>query len=87
MVLEILFLGEPLTPQICIAIIVVSCSTYLYNSQPAPEPLQAAKVLLKETNPAPPCVSEEEIDSIDSMESVEGIPSPRSSQKARNGFD
>lgn len=40
MVLEVLFLSDPVSPQLCVSITVVSCATFLYNYKP-PE-LQAS---------------------------------------------
>lgn len=41
MVLETLFMGAPLSPQLCTSILIVSSSTYLYNVHPPPRPLAA----------------------------------------------
>jgi len=45
MALEVVFMGAPFSPQLCIAIIVVSCSTYLYNSRPPPVRQSHAELL------------------------------------------
>lgn len=37
MALEVAFMGAPLSPQFCVSITIVSCSTYLYNSKPPPK--------------------------------------------------
>jgi len=37
MILEVLFVSAPLSPQLCVSITVVSCSTFLYNSKPPPK--------------------------------------------------
>jgi UDP-sugar transporter A1/2/3 len=38
MILELAFMNAPFTPQLCVSITVVSCSTYLYNLKPPPPP-------------------------------------------------
>jgi len=42
MVLEVVFVNAPLSPQLCVSITVVSCSTFLYNNRPKPKPVQVA---------------------------------------------
>ncbi|KAL1524505.1 hypothetical protein AB1Y20_019399 [Prymnesium parvum] len=37
MILEVMFMSSPLSPQLCVSITVVSCATYLYNSKPPPK--------------------------------------------------
>jgi len=39
MALEVLFLDEPFSPELCVAVTIVACSTYLYSSKPPPQPV------------------------------------------------
>ena len=41
MVLESMFMGAPVSPQLLTSIVIVSSSTYLYNIHPPPKPVAA----------------------------------------------
>ena len=50
MILEVLLVSAPLSPQLCVSITVVSCSTFLYNSKPPPKKVVTAAMQPLEEN-------------------------------------